>query len=297
MPTSWDRWKDRLAFSTNSFKKRTLQQAISDIAACGYAGCEVMADQPHMTPFDMSTRDVLDLADTINDAGLVVSNVNAFTGFFASEPFPHGRPTGDTYAPTWIDPDPERVKLRVDHTLASIRLAAALGADSVSLQPGGPMIRSTEPREVLGQRFADGIRRCLKTAKTNDITLTIEPEPGLMLETTAEYIAWKEQHFADEPLVSMNFDIGHAFCVGEDPAAVARELAGQYVHVHLEDIAATKVHQHLIPGDGAIDFVALFEALDGANYGGWVSVELYPFMDDPAAVARRAFGHLQKLLR
>ena len=29
-------------------------------------------------------------------------------------------------------------------------------------------------------------------------------------------------------------------------------------HVHLEDIAPDRTHKHLIPGHGAIDFIALF---------------------------------------
>ncbi|MEM1011599.1 MAG: sugar phosphate isomerase/epimerase [Planctomycetota bacterium] len=296
MPDLWTAWRDRLAFSTNAFKKTSWEQAISDIAGCGYAGCEIMADQPHFTPFDMSTNEVISLGDALSDAGLRASNVNAFTGFFNAEPFPHGRPTGDTYSPTWIDDDPDGLTTRVDHTLASIRLAAAIGADTVSLQPGGPMIGRDASRDELEARFADGIRRCLRTAKANDVTLAIEPEPGLLLETTPEYVAWKACYFDDEPSISMNFDVGHAFCVGEDPAATARDLVGQYTHVHLEDIAASRVHQHLVPGKGAIDFVALFAALSDVGYGGWVTVELYPFMDGPAGVAKDAIHFLEEQL-
>jgi sugar phosphate isomerase/epimerase len=94
----------------------------------------------------------------------------------------------------------------------------------------------------------------------------------------------------------MNYDVGHAFCVGEDPAAVARDLAGRYAHVHIEDIAATRVHQHLGLGDGAIDFARLFAAFDEVGYVGWVTVELYPFLDDAAGSAERAMRYLQKLL-
>ena len=72
--------------------------------------------------------------------------------------------------------------------------------------------------------------------------------------------------------------------------------AGEYTHVHLEDIAKSRVHQHLVPGDGAIDFHGLFAALEGAGYDGWVTVELYPFMSDAAGVAGRAMEYLSTLL-
>lgn len=290
---TWEQWRNRLAFSTNAFKQTTAEAAIDVIAEIGYAGCEIMADQPHFTPTELSSNEVQGLIDQIEDRGLTVSNINAFTGFFAAE---NDRPTGDTYHPTWLSDDPEQRAVRVNHTLASIRLATALGAKSISLQPGGPTIGTGLSRDLALERFAEGVSRCLPTARELGIAMTIEPEPGLLLQTTGEYMEWKRHFFADESLVSMNFDVGHAFCVGEDPAEIARKLAGEYAHVHLEDIAASRVHQHLVPGDGAIDFAALFIALDDAGYTGWVTVELYPFLNDAAGVARRAYEHLRHVL-
>ena len=283
--------RERLAFSTNAFKKTTLAQAVDAIAELGYAGVEIMADQPHLTPSEMSTADLTVIQDQLESLGLRCANVNAFTGFFAAT----DRPTGDTYHPTWIEDDPAARRIRVDHTLSSVRLAAALGATTVSLQPGGPTIGLQVDRDEAGRRFAEGIRRVLPTARELGVTLAVEPEPGLFLQTTGEYRQWKDRFFEEERHVSMNFDVGHAFCVGEDPAAVAREMAGHYAHVHLEDIAANRVHQHLAPGEGAIDFPALFAALDESGYDGWVTVELYPFLDDAAGAAGRAMAYLRKL--
>ena len=59
-------------------------------------------------------------------------------------------------------------------------------------------------------------------------------------------------------------------------------------HYHLEDIAATRVHQHLVPGCGAIDFTATLAAIRDTGYDGWLTVELYPYLDDPDAAAREA---------
>ena len=284
--------RERLAFSTNAFKKTTLAAAVSSIADLGYAGCEIMADQPHFTPNDLTTEEVDEMQDRLEARGLAVSNVNAFTGFFAAT----DAPTGDTYHPTWIEPDAAARGVRVAHTLSCLRLAAALKARTVSLQPGGPTIGLGVGREEAGRRFAEGIRAVLPTARELEITLAVEPEPGLFLQTTEEYRQWKERWFAGEERVRMNFDVGHAFCVGEDPADVARQMAGEYAHVHLEDIAANRIHQHLAPGEGAIDFPALFAALDAGGYDGWVTVELYPFLDDAAGAARRAMDYLSPLL-
>src|SRR5207245_5939185 len=76
--------------------------------------------------------------------------------------------------------------------------------------------------------------------------------------------------------VRLNFDIGHFFCVGEDPAQLVYELLDYTEHFHLADIADSRVHEHLIPGQGAIDFAAVFSAMNEIGYDGFVTVELYP---------------------
>jgi sugar phosphate isomerase/epimerase len=73
---------------------------------------------------------------------------------------------------------------------------------------------------------------------------------------------------------------------------VIHRHADQISHVHLEDIGKNRVHQHLVPGDGAIDFPAIFAALSDIRYNGHVTVELYPFENSPQRVAKRAFEHL-----
>jgi sugar phosphate isomerase/epimerase len=273
----------RLAFSTNAFKKNTLAEAIDAIAQAGYAGVELMADVPHAYPpaFTQPQREAT--KRQIASLGLTVSNVNAFTLFAR----------GDTYHPTWIEDDASLRELRIRHTLDSIELAAEFGARTVSLQPGGPMIGMTIDRAEASRRFADGLRRVLGAARERAVTLAIEPEPGLFIETSREYLDFKHEFFREEPLIRMNCDVGHLFCVGEDSAQVIRAMPEQVAHVHLEDIGENRVHQHLTPGRGAIDFDAIFDALRAIEYAGWATVELYPYETTAAGVARLAIEHLR----
>ena len=94
----------------------------------------------------------------------------------------------------------------------------------------------------------------------------------------------------------MNCDLGHLFCVGEDPAQVIGEMPDQIAHVHLEDIGKNRVHQHLTPGKGAIDFGSIFTALHAIEYAGWVTVELYPYETTAAGVAKLAYEHLAPII-
>ena len=74
-----------------------------------------------------------------------------------------------------------------------------------------------------------------KRPKRAEIVLAIEPvEPGLLIQTSGEYLDFKNRFFANEPNVLMNCDVGHLFCVGEDPAQVIRSMGAHIAHVHLE---------------------------------------------------------------
>ncbi len=273
----------RLAFSTNAFKQVSLEESLRQIAACGYAGVEIMADVPHAYPpqVDASRREAL--RGLLAALGLAVTNLNAFT-LFAQ---------GDTWHPSWIEPDPAARERRIEHTVGAIELARDLGAPGLSLEPGGPLPEGMDRAEA-ERLYRAGLERVLPTAEACGVDLLIEPEPHLLIERPDEYLAFMAG--MKHPRVGLNFDIGHFFCVGVDPAEAARTLAGHIRHVHLEDIAPSREHKHLVPGRGAIDFPAVFAALREAGYDGWVTVELYPYEAEAAEVAAEAMAHLADLL-
>jgi sugar phosphate isomerase/epimerase len=93
----------------------------------------------------------------------------------------------------------------------------------------------------------------------------------------------------------LNFDIGHAYCVGQDPQDWVARMAAHTRHYHFEDIAPSRVHKHLIPGRGAIDFEATLRAIAASGYDGWLTVELYPYIDGPDEAAGEAFRYMTAL--
>src|SRR5262249_32476547 len=112
-------------------------------------------------------------------------------------------------------------------------------------------------------------------------------------ETFAQYLQFVSR--IQSPWLKLNFDIGHAYCVGEDPEKWVGKMSPHTRHYHFEDIAATRKHAHLIPGRGAIDFAATLPEIHDTEYTGWLTVELYPYIDNPDDAAREARNYLTQV--
>ena len=88
-----------------------------------------MCDRPHLYPPDFDAAALADLKSVLDSCHLQVTNLNSFTLFAV----------GDTYLPSWIEPDKARREIRVRHTLECLEVAQALGAANISIPPGGPL--------------------------------------------------------------------------------------------------------------------------------------------------------------
>jgi sugar phosphate isomerase/epimerase len=215
----------------------------------------------------------------MHEQGLQFSNVNAFMMNAIAD---HRQPY---WYPSFIEPDIGYRRVRIDHTRRALSLCAELGAPHITTEPGGPLALGQVRQDAI-DLFVEALKPLAEHAHNEGVLLLIEPEPGLLLETTDQYLEVAER--LDAPSIGLNFDVGHAYCVREDiPRAIAK-LAPHIRHYHFEDIAATRVHHHLVPGTGAIDFAEVISAIRATGYDGWLTVELYPFVDDPDEAARAA---------
>lgn len=277
----------KLAFSTNAYLKYSFAEAVRRLAAIGYAGVEIMADVPHAWPACLLDEQKEAIRRSLADHRLGIANVNAFMMNAISDP------RQKYWHPSWIEPDRHYRQIRIDHTMRALTLARALGASCITTEPGGPVEPGGSWSAAL-KLFVEMLKPVAEHAEKEGVLLLIEPEPGLLVETADQFL--ELMRHVDSPAVGLNFDIGHFYCVGDDPAATVPRLARYTRHYHLEDIAATRVHHHLIPGEGAIDFRATLGAIKASGYAGWVTIELYPYVDDPDNAARTAYQRVTSLL-
>jgi sugar phosphate isomerase/epimerase len=275
------------AYSSNAYLNFSIEETIARIAGLGYEGMELLADVPHAWPAGLLEERKRAIRACLDRHGLAISNVNAFMMHAVADP------RQPYWHPSWIEPDPHYRAIRREHTSRALRLAKELSARSIQTEPGGPLPPGQSWAAAAGV-FYEEIMPCVALAEQLQVFLLIEPEPGLMIERFEQYLEFADR--IGSPWVGLNFDIGHAFCVGEDPQRWIARMAPHTKHYHLEDIAATRKHAHLVPGHGAIDFAAVLREIAASGYQGWITVELYPYIDDPDGAGREAKGFLERLI-
>jgi sugar phosphate isomerase/epimerase len=278
----------KLAFSSNAYMHFSIEDTIERIASLGYKGIEILADVPHAWPAGLLKERKDSIRESLKRCGLTISNVNAFMMNAVADP------RQPYWHPGWTDPDPHYRAIRREHTKRAIRMAAEIGAPHITTEPGGHLTPSQSWQQG-ADIFYDELMPCVEVAEDVCVGLLIEPEPGLLIERFDEYRKFMER--IDSSQVGLNFDIGHAFCVKEDPQVWVATMAEHTRHYHFEDIAATRVHQHLIPGHGAIDFAATLRAIKDTGYDGWITVELYPYIQNPDDAAREARTFLLQVMQ
>jgi sugar phosphate isomerase/epimerase len=270
----------QLAFSSNAFTSFSLDDTIDELAPLGYAGIEILCDQPHAVPGRITAARAHEIAEHLERAGLRISNLNAFPTYYM----------GDVYHPSWIHED--EADRRIEHTRGCLELASMWGVGHLSTLPGGPLDDGMDRVDALN-RFRRGLESLYDDCRRTGAMILIEPEPHLLIETSAEFLAFAED--LDPECIGLNFDVGHFFCVNEDPAELVPKLARWTRHYHLEDIHENRFHYHLVPGRGAIDFASVLLAIRETGYDGFATVEVYPKADAPVSAARDAIEYLRSL--
>ena len=121
-----------------------------------------------------------------------------------------------------------------------------------------------------------------------------------------------------KPPVHLLLDTGHARWGGGDPVGLARAYRERIGHVHCKDVREDKMRQahaedwsfldsilgqgaelgvYTVPGDGMIDYVAVFKALK--DYSGWVVLEAEqdPKKAPTLPYAKKGVAHIRAALK
>lgn len=157
--------------------------------------------------------------------------------------------------------------------------------------------------EVAERTLAEGIR------------LVYHHHIGTIVESADDIDAFMA---ASGEAAHLLLDTGHATWGGADPVALARRYRARISHVHAKDVRRAVMDQarredwsfldavlgqgselgvYTVPGDGMVDYPAVFRELPG--YSGWIVVEAEqdPQKAHPLTYARKGIAHLKQSLK
>ncbi|WP_118082326.1 sugar phosphate isomerase/epimerase family protein [Streptomyces sp. CC0208] len=253
----------RFGYGTNGLADLRLDDALTLLADLGYDGVGLTLDHMHLDPLapDLAAR-TRRLGRRLDALGLTVT-VETGARYVLDPRRKHG--------PSLLDPDPDDRARRADLLLRAVQVAADLGAHAVHCF-SGVTPTGTDP-DTAWKRLAETLTPVLDTATATGVPLAVEPEPGHLLATLADFHHLRTT-LGDPAALGLTLDIGHCQCLEPLPPADCVRAAGPWLrHVQIEDMRRG-IHEHLPFGDGDIDFPPVLAALADTGYQGLTVVEL-----------------------
>lgn len=263
----------RLGYNTNGLAHHRLRDAIDLLAGLGYDGIAITPDVGELDVFDLRPDRVRAVREHAEERGVAIAIETGAR--YVLDPFRKHRPN-------LMDPSGKGRERRVDHYRRSIDLAADLGANVVSIWSGAAyeLVSGDAPdadrvlAEPLWERLASALIPVLDHARSRNVRIGFEPEPGMFVERPAGYLELARRLGSRSGELGLTLDLGHLVVTGDMPAASQiRALRAHLVHVHLDD-ARAGVHEHLQLGTGELDLAEALKVLKDIGYGGMAAVEL-----------------------
>lgn len=270
-----------LGYNTNGFAHHDLFDAVNLLREIGYRSVAVTIDHGPLSPWSRYRRQQVARLKRLLDE-LEMRSVIETGARFLLDP-------GQKHEPTLLSADRRR---RIDFYRYAVDCAAELGSDCVSIWSG--TVHDSAAERSAMDRLAEGLEETLAYAAQQGVAIGFEPEPGMLVDSMDRF----EQLLGriDDDDLRLTLDVGHLHCQRETPIAEQiRRWAPRLVNVHIEDMRAG-THQHLMFGEGEIDFPPVLQALRECGYTGGVHVELSRHSRDAPRAARRAFEFLSPLI-
>lgn len=250
----------RYAYNTNGAANHRLEDALSLIADSGYDGVALTIDHHHFDPFEKDFERRADaLSEKLNSLklGLIVE-----TGArFLLDP-------RQKHEPTLISESADGRKKRVEFLKRAVDLAFATQAEAVSFWAGVRKESVSDDRAKIYLR--EGLREICEYAESNNVCLALEPEPGMLVETVADFANLSREF----PALKIALDTGHCLASEEcEPAAAIRQMRERLGTIAVEDMRRG-VHEHLYFGEGEMDIPVILQTLREISFEKLICVEL-----------------------
>ena len=174
---------------------------------------------------------------------------------------------------------------------------------------GAPLSRRPLMAEDDWEPFGRRLTQVAEATLSEGVRLVYHHHMGTVVQSAADIHALMAM---TGPAVGLLLDTGHATWGGANPAALATYYRDRIFHVHAKDVRRDVMQRaeaenwsflrsvvegvYTVPGDGMVDYPAVFAAL--AGYSGWVVIEAEqdPEKANPLLYAQMGFDHLKAYL-
>ncbi len=272
----------QLGYNTNGLVHHHPLQAIELLADIGYGSVALTIDHGLCSPFEDDWRQQVDRLRRLLERLKMRSVVETGARYLLDPRRKH--------EPTLMSPLAADRTRRVEFLQHAIEVASLLGSDCVSLWSG--VLLDHVDADVALNRLTAELELVVDSAVKKKVVLGFEPEPGMFIDTTASFrrlLQW-----IDVPELQLTMDVGHLYCQGEVPIRdYIHRWKDRIVNVHLEDMRAG-VHEHLMFGEGEMDFRPILHAFREIGYQGGLHVELSRHSHEAPVIAQQAFDCLAK---
>jgi L-ribulose-5-phosphate 3-epimerase len=271
----------RIGYNTNGFAHHRLEDALHVIAELGYRAVALTPDANHLPPehtTDAELRMTRALLERLDLAVVVETGAR-----YVLDPRRKHRPT-------LVDADAAGRERRLRFLERCARIAAALGADTISLWSGIPAAEVAH--DDAWRYLAEGVTRLHELIAPLGVRIAFEPEPGMLVSSLAD---WERLRDATSmSAFGLALDVGHVPCTERISAGEAIRRYGAALRtVHLDD-TRNGVHEHLQIGEGELDWPDIMRALADVHFAGIASVELSRHSHAAPEAARVAMVALKR---
>ncbi len=269
-----------LGYNTNGFAHHRLEDALTILAELGYRSVALTLDYHALNPYEPHFLEQLPIVRSLlRDLGL--RSVVETGARFLLDPRRKHQPT--------LLSEPVDAARRLDFLYRAVDIAADLGSDAVSFWSGAA--NEVRDESVLMDRLVENCRQVCVYAEPRGVRLAFEPEPGMFIDTMSRFTELHGR--VGRPSFGLTLDVGHLQCLGENPLADPIKRWRDWLwNVHIEDMRRG-VHDHLMFGEGEIDFNEVMGAFTEIGYGGGLHVELSRHSYNAVEVARAAIEFLR----
>ncbi|MBI3167025.1 MAG: sugar phosphate isomerase/epimerase [Chloroflexi bacterium] len=216
----------KLSYSTFGLTNLDFIHSIEVVDKAGYPGIELSFHRDQFNPFNITDDYLAAIKKRLETLEVKPACVSTASHFFTPQ-----RP----HEPSLMSPDLAGRKRRIDLVKRGIHVARKLGVNLVTF--GSGFIRdehvsnpSVNPRELL----VDSVHQCLKELHDDeDITLLIEPEPGMYIETLEQGMSLVNEINASR--FQLHLDLNHNYCSEQNYLETLGKAAPHAKFLHVSD--------------------------------------------------------------